>query len=82
MENIELARSLKQPEQTFKGFWGVIFSHSTVPNRVMVKINGSAIAIGPCLYASTYNPTDGDTVYGRMTMGKLGPDYLVEGKTA
>lgn len=81
MKNIDLARRLKAPPQTFQGFWGVIVSHSTGPNRVTVKIAGSSVAI-TCLYASTYTPTNGDTVYGRLTTGPTGPDYLVEGKTA
>lgn len=82
MRNVELARVLKAPTQTFQGFWGVIATHTSGPNRVTVKLFGSSVAVGPCLYASTYSPTVGDTVYGRMTMGPTGPDYLVEGKTA
>ena len=81
MKNLDLARALKQPPETFKGFWGVITAHTTSPNRVTVQINGSPVGV-TCLYASTYSPTVGDTVYGRMTTGRAGPDYLVEGKTA
>ena len=82
MRNVELARILKAPEHQFVGFWGVIATHTTAPNRVTVYIAGSSVATGPCLYSAAYTPTVGDTVYGRMTMGAAGPDYLVEGKTA
>ena len=82
MKNLELAKRMVAPPETFKGFWGVIASHTTGPNRVTVRIAGCATAIGPCLYDSAYTPTVGDTVYGRMTTGPSGPDYLVEGKTA
>ena len=79
---LNLAKALQNPSMTFTGFWGVIASVTTgPPATVGVQINGGGVAV-TARRDSAYIPTVGDTVYGRMTSGRDGPDYLVEGKTA
>lgn len=79
---LELAARLGPTPDTFTGFWGVVTAvNAGPPKTVTITVNASTSTY-VAHYDALYVPTVGDTVYGRMTMGPHGPDYLVEGKTA
>ena len=78
----KLARLVGQAPQTVETFWGVVtaITSGTTPTLTL-NVNGSTAPV-TALYDQALQPQVGDTVYGRVSAGARGPDYLVEGITA